>query len=95
MVSYWADVLASVVFDPWISGSAQPKLTSERLGSIPLPVPPKAERKAIRALVRKDTVRIDALSAKVREASMRLKELRAALVSAAVTGKIDVREEVA
>ncbi len=39
--------------------------------------------------------RIDALVAKVREAIERLKELRTALISAAVTGKIDVREEVA
>jgi hypothetical protein len=31
----------------------------------------------------------------VRDAVERLKELRAALISAAVTGKIDVREEVA
>ena len=29
-VHYWAHVLASIVFDPWISGSAQPKLTSEK-----------------------------------------------------------------
>ena len=36
-----------------------------------------------------------ALIAKVRDAIDRLKELRTALISAAVTGKIDVREEVA
>ena len=40
-----------------------------------------------------ETARIDALIAKVREAGDRLKELRTALISAAVTGKIDVREE--
>jgi len=33
--------------------------------------------------------------AKVRDASDRLKELRTALISAAVTGKIDVREHAA
>ena len=37
---------------------------------------------------------MDALVAKVREAVDRLKELRIALISAAVTGKIDVREAV-
>ena len=36
--------------------------------------------------------RIHALIAKIREAVMRLRELRTALISAAVTGKIDVRE---
>ncbi len=38
---------------------------------------------------------IDALISKVREAIDRLKEFRTALISAAVTGKIDVREEAA
>ncbi len=38
---------------------------------------------------------IDSLVAKVRDAIERLKEIRTALISAAVTGKIDVREEAA
>jgi type I restriction enzyme S subunit len=38
---------------------------------------------------------IDTLVAKVREAIDRLNELRTALISAAVTGKIDLRETVA
>lgn len=94
-VSYWAQVLSSVVFDPWISGSAQPKLTGEKLGSIPLAVLPVSERRAIATFLGRETARIDALIAKVRDAIDRLKELRTALISAAVTGKIDVREEVA
>lgn len=94
-VSYWAHVLSSVVLDPWISGSAQPKLTGEKLGSIPLPTLPLRERHAIAAFLDRETARIDALVAKVRDAIERLKELRTALISAAVTGKIDVREEVA
>ena len=40
------------------------------------------------------TVQFSALSAKVREAIDHLKEFRTALISAAVTGKIDVREAV-
>ena len=58
-------------------------------------VPPLAEQRAIAAFLDRETVRIDALVAKVREAIERLKELRTALISAAVTGKIDVREEAA
>ena len=94
-VRYWAHVLGSIVFDPWISGSAQPKLTSEKLGSIPLPVPPIHELDDILAVADARSGEIDRLSAKVRDAIDRLKELRTALISAAVTGKIDVREEVA
>jgi hypothetical protein len=44
---------------------------------------------------KRETARIDALVAKVRDATDRLRELRTALISAAVTGKIDVRDEVA
>jgi hypothetical protein len=40
----------------------------------------------------KETAKIDALVTKIQEASDRLKEYRTALISAAVTGKIDVRE---
>jgi len=58
-------------------------------------LPPIAEQRAIAAFLDRETARIDALVAKVRDAIDRLKELRTALISAAVTGKIDVREEVA
>lgn len=39
-----------------------------------------------------ETVELDTLVNKVRDAIDRLRELRTALISAAVTGKIDVRE---
>jgi restriction endonuclease S subunit len=53
------------------------------------------EQRAIAAFLDRETAKIDALIAKVREAIERLKEYRTALISAAVTGKIDVREVVA
>ena len=64
-----------------------------RTGIFALPREP--EQRAIAAFLDRETARIDALVAKVRDAIERLKELRTALISAAVTGKIDVREEVA
>lgn len=60
-----------------------------------VPVPPRAEQEAIVAFLDRETAKMDALLAKVREAINRLKELRTALISAAVTGKIDVRTEAA
>ena len=62
--------------------------------SLVMPVPPVEEQSAIVDFVRGQRSHIDALITKVREAIDRLKELRSALISAAVTGKIDVREEV-
>jgi hypothetical protein len=42
----------------------------------------------------RETAKIDALVAKVREAIDKLREYRIALISAAVTGKVDLRGEV-
>ena len=58
-------------------------------------VPHLSEQRAIAAFLDRETAQIDSLIAKVQEAISRLKELRTALISAAVTGKIDVREAAA
>jgi type I restriction enzyme S subunit len=91
VIRYWESVLQVFDFTPYVSGSAQPKLTSDNLGSLLLPLPPLLEQQAIAAFLDRETARIDALVAKVESAIDRLKEYRTALISAAVTGKIDVR----
>jgi len=57
-------------------------------------VPPINEQKSIASFLDRETARIDALISKVREGIEKLREYRAGLISAAVTGKIDVREAV-
>jgi len=66
-------------------------ITRGELGAIAVPDFAKAEQRSIADYLERETARIDALIAKVHEATERLKEYRAALISAAVTGKIDVR----
>ena len=58
-------------------------------------VPLLHEQRAIAAFLDRETAKIDALVAKIRKAIHLLKEQRTALISAAVTGKIDVREAIA
>jgi type I restriction enzyme S subunit len=70
------------------------RLYPDAFREIVTPLPPEREQRAIADFLDRETARIDALVAKVREAIERLKELRTALISAAVTGKIDVREGV-
>ena len=53
--------------------------------------PPLAEQHILLDLLDRETAKIDALVAKVLDAIEHLKELRTALISATVTGKIDVR----
>ncbi len=59
--------------------------------SLLTPIPDRPEQERIGEYVRDQWSRIDALVVKVRDAIEHLKELRTALISAAVTGKIDVR----
>ncbi len=66
---------------------------STKLRNFPMPVPSLRAQEEIVSGVDRETVRLEALSEKAREAIEQLKELRTALISAAVTGKIDVREE--
>ena len=60
-----------------------------------IPLPPLKEQQKIVAAFRSNEQRLQSLSARVHEAVGCLKELRTALISAAVTGRIDVREEAA
>jgi len=70
-------------------------LNFENFRLVRLPLVPLREQEIIAAFLDRETVRLDALTAKVREAIERLRELRTALITAAVTGKIDVRGEAA
>ncbi|WP_417246919.1 restriction endonuclease subunit S [Celeribacter sp.] len=56
-----------------------------------LPVPPYQKQLEINAFLDRETARIDGLIAKTQRSIELLKEKRSALITAAVTGKIDVR----
>ena len=71
---------------------AMPKLNRETLATTRLPIPPLAEQRAIVAHLDEKCGKIDQLKAKAERGIELLKERRSALISAAVTGKIDVRE---
>lgn len=66
-----------------------------QLRQMAIPLPPLEEQRAISEFLNRETERIDALVTKVEVAIERLLEYRAALISAAVTGKIDVRDSIA
>ena len=79
-----------------LQGTAKSTVDSLRLPMLkdfPVLVPPLAEQGAVTAFLDRETAKLDSLIAKVHQAIELLKELRSALISAAVTGRIDVREE--
>ena len=75
------------------TGTAQFNISPDSVGEVALGLPLVDEQRAIVTYLDLETARIDSLIAKGREAIDRLKEYRTALISAAVTGKIDVGEE--
>ena len=70
-------------------------LTGDSIRASVLALPPLAEQRVMAAFLDRETAEIDDLITKVHEAIERLNEFRAALISTAVTGRIDVREEAA
>ena len=63
-----------------------------QLKQMVIPLPPLEEQRAIAAFLDRETERIDVLSSRVEVAIERLLEYRSALITSAVTGKIDVRD---
>lgn len=70
-------------------------VSAEKYAGLVIGVPPLDEQARIIEYIDKAASRIDALAIKLGGSIDKLREYRTALISAAVTGKIDVREEAA
>jgi len=79
------------VVDSSTYGAKMPRANWDFIGNLPALVPPPDEQRAIASFLDRETARIDALIEKVEQSIELLREYRTALISAAVTGKIDVR----
>jgi type I restriction enzyme S subunit len=78
----------------WSYGTQQ-NIGMNVIEKLPVPLPPLTEQQAIATFLDRETAKIDTLVSKVETAIEKLKEYRTALISAAVTGKIDIRKEFA
>ena len=76
------------------SGGGQPNINQDKVRSFRIPVPPLPEQREIVAYLENQTALIAELIEEAKALIDLLKERRSALISAAVTGKIDVRSEV-
>lgn len=70
---------------------AMPKINRESLKEVMIALPPEEEQKHICSFIDATINRIDTLTAEAQKAITLLQERRSALISAAVTGQIDVR----
>jgi type I restriction enzyme S subunit len=92
ILEYFAQLLETLNYLPWISGAAQPKLTQDRLMSIAIAVPAPDEQQEI---IDKTKVETASLTATIQKASRELellRDYRTRLIADLVTGKLDVRE---
>ena len=70
-------------------------VNGEKYANASFCIPPLLEQRAIADFLDRETTKIDMLMTKIKTAIERLQEYRSALITAAVTGKIDVQEEAA
>jgi type I restriction enzyme S subunit len=77
---------------PYLAGSRQPKLTAEALMGMRISIPPEDQWSQILAVLDEETAKIDTLIAETERFVELARERRSALITAAVTGQIDMRE---
>lgn len=87
-------VLSLIDFASLCSPGLVPTVTIPAVKDIEIPLPPSDEQEKVVDFLDSQTCKIDALASKVHDGISVLYEHRTALISAAVTGKIDVRKEV-
>ena len=89
---FWSERIEVIDLLPFVTGSAQPKLTIDALANLMIAVPFESrEREQIESFIISQSEQMDVLIREASAAICLLHERRAALISAAVTGKIDVR----
>ena len=72
--------------------AAQPGISVERVNALKIAIPPLIEQTDIGDKIKVNTCRFDTLTSRAKTMIEVLKERKTALISAAVTGKIDVRD---
>lgn len=82
----------TIPFDYYSTNTALPSMTKGALSSHLVARPPLNEQTQIAAFLDRETAKIDELTTEAKRAINLLQERRAALISAAVTGQIDVRQ---
>lgn len=78
-------------FTPEVTGVSVPHISPEQISSFLIPLPPLDEQLLINDFLEMNTAKLDQMIQKVETAISKLTEYRSALITAAVTGKIDVR----
>jgi len=88
----WVQGLNDLLLLVWAKqGATVERIEHTYLAETAIPLPPIPEQETIVAFLDRETAKLDILTAEANRAITLLQERRTALISAAVTGKIDVR----
>lgn len=91
-LQFMAFALKARRLDELADVSTVPQINNKHIAPEPFAVPPLGEQREIADFLLRETERLDSLTDASAQAILLLYERRAALISAAVTGQIDVRE---
>jgi type I restriction enzyme S subunit len=94
VTKWFGELLRTMDLNQYSVSAAQPGLSAEYLGRLKVPLPPLDEQEKISNYIELRTLKIDHLKKKIAKAIGHLEEYRSSLITQAVTGKIDVREQV-
>ena len=86
--AYVAYYLNSIDLSPYVTGTAQPKLSQAKMNKIPIPVAPLDQQKHIVAEIEKQFSRLDEAVANLKRVKANLKRYKAAVLKAAVEGRL-------
>jgi type I restriction enzyme S subunit len=92
--TFWLGELLRIMnLGQYSVSTAQPGISVEVINELSIPAPPIQEQTAIATYLDQETARIDELVQLTEQSISLIKERRSALITSAVTGKIDVREQ--
>lgn len=90
-INWLGETLRAMNLNQYSESAAQPGLSVEEIGRLRMPFPPVYEQGEIANFISIETAKIDTLTNVTVQTILRLTEYRTALITAATTGKIDVR----
>lgn len=91
-VIWLGELFGFMNFNQYSFSAAQPGLAVERIKDLHIPIPPSSEQKLISRFLDFEIQLFESIKDKCNQSITLLQERRTALISAAVTGKIDVRD---
>ena len=92
---FWlGELLRAMNLNQYSQSAAQPGISVDVIENLKIPVPPITEQNDMALFIKRESERINVIGGEIEQSITLLKERRAALITAAVTGQLDLEERV-